>query len=178
MIFTKLALPEVILITPSVFSDDRGFFIESYHQEKFAQGGILDTFVQDNHSKSVQGTLRGLHYQRPPHDQAKLVRCTQGEVLDVAVDIRPNSPTYGKWVSQLLSADSKNMMYIPSTFAHGFYVLSKTAEIQYKCSKPYAPTCEGSIRWNDPTLNIDWQLLPGITPLLSKKDEAAPFFTP
>ncbi len=177
MIFTRLAIPDVILITPTVFSDDRGFFIESYHHEKFRQGGITDTFVQDNHSKSVQGTLRGLHYQLPPHAQAKLVRCIQGEIIDVAVDIRPNSPTYGHWVSHHLSSDNKQMIYVPDTFAHGFYVLSDTAEVEYKCSTTYAPQFERSIKYDDPTLMIDWQLIPGLPILLSKKDEAAPGFS-
>jgi dTDP-4-dehydrorhamnose 3,5-epimerase len=176
MVFTRLAIQDVILVTPTVFNDDRGFFIESYHQEKFYQGGITDHFVQDNHSKSVQGTLRGLHYQLPPHAQAKLVRCTQGEIIDVAVDIRPNSPTYGQWISHHLSSDNKQMLYVPDTFAHGFYVLSDTAEVEYKCSTPYAPQFERSIKYDDPTLAIDWKLIPGLPILLSKKDEAAPKF--
>ncbi len=176
MIFTRLAIQDVILITPTVFNDDRGFFIETYHKGKFTQGGINNIFVQDNHSKSVKGTLRGLHYQRAPHAQAKLIRCTQGEILDVAVDIRKNSPTYGQWVSQILSGENKRMLYIPETFAHGFYVLSNSAEVEYKCTNVYAPQFEESIRWDDPTLNIDWHLIPNHSIHLSKKDAKAPYF--
>jgi len=174
MKFTPLDLPEVILITPTIFTDERGFFTETYHAQKFAQAGILDTFIQDNHSKSTKGTLRGLHLQRPPHGQAKLVRCTQGTIFDVAVDIRPTSKTYKKWVGRILSADSKELLYIPSTFAHGFYVISDTAEIQYKCSTLYAPDFEQSIAYNDPSLNIQWPLIANCPILLSKKDAEAP----
>jgi dTDP-4-dehydrorhamnose 3,5-epimerase len=148
-------LPSVFVIEPVVFSDARGFFFESYHERKFAELGISNHFVQDNHSKSVRGTLRGLHYQLK-FPQAKLCRVVQGEVLDVAVDIRRNSACFGQWMSTLLSAENKHQVYIPAGFAHGFLVLSETAEFLYKCDDFYRPEDEHGIAWNDPEIGIDW----------------------
>lgn len=163
-------IPEVILIKPDVHGDARGFFFESYHQEKFAGLGIKENFVQDNHSKSSRGTLRGLHYQLQ-HPQAKLCRVVVGEVLDVAVDIRMGSPTFGKWVSAVLSSDNKTQIFVPRGFAHGFVTLSDTAEFLYKCTDLYHAEDEHGILWSDPQLAIDW----GVSgPLLSGKDQKYP----
>ena len=155
---TPLAIRDVCLIEPQVFGDDRGFFFESFNHAKFEQAidGKVQ-FVQDNHSKSFKGVLRGLHYQTQ-HPQGKLVRVTQGEVFDVAVDIRPESSTYGKWVGEVLSADNKKQLWIPEGFAHGFLVLSEFAEVLYKTTDYYAPQFEKCIIWNDPTLNINWPI--------------------
>lgn len=163
-------LAEVITIDLEVFGDDRGFFTEIYHKEKFEKAGIKANFVQDNRSSSCKGTLRGLHYQigRP---QGKLVWAFMGEIFDVAVDIRKGSPTFGKWHSCLLSDENKKGIYIPPDFAHGFYVLSETAEVFYKCTELYSPTHERSIIWSDPDLAINW---PVKEPLLSEKDKRAP----
>jgi dTDP-4-dehydrorhamnose 3,5-epimerase len=167
-------LPDILLIEPRVFPDDRGFFLESYQKRQFQEVGIDADFVQDNHSKSCQGTLRGLHYQiRQP--QAKLVRVIAGEVFDVAVDIRRNSPTFGRWTGALLSAQNKRMMWVPVGFAHGFYVTSPDAEVLYKASDYYAPQWERSIRWNDPTIDIQWPLQEE-APILSPKDALASLF--
>ena len=162
----ETALPGVCLIQPKVFLDARGFFLESYHQAKFADLGITDHFVQDNHSRSTRGTLRGLHYQlnRP---QAKLCRVVEGEVLDVVVDIRFGSPYFGKWISVVLSTTNHNHIYVPAGFAHGFLVLSESAQFLYKCSDFYDPADERGIVWNDPDINIAWGIA---DPLLSKKD--------
>jgi dTDP-4-dehydrorhamnose 3,5-epimerase len=167
---TPLAIPEVILFEPKVFGDDRGFFYESFNQARFeAAVGYKVDFVQDNHSKSSQGVLRGLHYQIE-QAQGKLVRVAQGEVFDVAVDIRRASPTFGKWVGAVLSAENKHQLWVPKGFAHGFVVLSETAEFLYKTSDYYAPAFERCIVWNDPDLAIQW---PSTTPpLLSAKDQA------
>ena len=163
----------VLLIVPRIFGDHRGFFLESYNEERYKEAGITCDFVQDNHSKSVKGTLRGLHYQ-VNKAQDKLVRCTQGEVYDVAVDIRPESPTYGQWVGALLSAENHHQLFVPKGFAHGFKVLSETAEFLYKCSDFYSPQDERGLMWNDPDLAIDW---PGDgEPLLSDKDARNPLF--
>ena len=163
-----LAIPDVFLIEPQVFGDDRGFFFESFNHAKFeAAIGRQVSFVQDNHSRSSQGVLRGLHYQRS-RPQGKLVRVTQGEVLDVAVDIRAGSPTYGQWVAQILSAENKRQLWIPEGLAHGFLVLSESAEFLYKATDYYAPEFECCIRWDDPTLAIDWP--DAVSPNLSKKD--------
>lgn len=161
------AIEGVVLIEPGVFKDERGFFFESYHQTKFSELGITDHFVQDNHSKSVKGTLRGLHYQieRP---QAKLCRVIQGEVLDVAVDIRRGSPWFGKFVSTILSAENKQQIYIPEGFAHGYLVLSETAEFLYKCNNFYYPEYERGVLWNDSEIGIDWNIA---DPMLSAKDK-------
>lgn len=169
MKFTPTAIPDVVLIEPQVFADERGFFMETWQRRKFAEAGIDVDFVQDNHSRSVKGTLRGLHYQLPPHAQGKLVRVTVGEVFDVAVDIRRGSPTFGRWVGEYLSAQNKRMLWIPPGFAHGFYVTSDVAEFQYKCTDYYAPACERCIRWDDPQLAIAWPLAG--EPLVSGKDK-------
>ena len=165
---TPLAIPDVILLEPKVFGDDRGFFFESFNQAKFeAAIGRHVTFVQDNHSRSARNVLRGLHYQiRQP--QGKLVRVVQGEVFDVAVDIRKSSPTFGQWVGEILSADNKRQMWVPEGFAHGFVVLSETAEFLYKTTDYYAPEHERCIAWNDPAIGIQWPL--GGAPTLSAKD--------
>lgn len=171
---TPLAIPEVILFEPKVFGDDRGFFYESFNQARFeAAVGYEVDFVQDNHSKSSQGVLRGLHYQIE-QAQGKLVRVAQGEVFDVAVDIRRASPTFGQWVGAVLSAENKHQLWVPKGFAHGFVVLSETAEFLYKTSDYYAPAFERCIVWNDPDLAIDWPLQ--AAPLLSGKDQAGAAF--
>ncbi|HEX7966547.1 MAG TPA: dTDP-4-dehydrorhamnose 3,5-epimerase [Gammaproteobacteria bacterium] len=167
MEFQRLDIPDVVLVKPKVFGDERGWFFESWEARKFAAAGLDVPFVQDNYSRSVKGTLRGLHYQiKQP--QGKLVRVTQGEVFDVAVDIRKSSPTFGKWVGTVLSADNKHQLWVPPGFAHGFYVLSETAEFFYKCSDFYAPEHERTLRWDDPKLGIAWPL--NGAPLLSPKD--------
>lgn len=168
MKFTRLGLPEVVLVEPRVFGDARGFFYESWNARNFADAGLPESFVQDNHSLSTKGILRGLHYQLPPNAQGKLVRAVVGEVFDVAVDIRRSSPRFGQWVGQRLSAENKRMLWIPAGFAHGFLTLSDTAEFLYKTTSYYAPAFERSIRWNDPTLRIDWPL-EGV-PITSPKD--------
>lgn len=167
---TRLAIPDVILFTPKVFGDDRGFFFESFNQQSFEKlTGLQRSFVQDNHSKSQQGVLRGLHYQLSPKAQGKLVRVVQGEVFDVAVDIRRSSPTFGKWVGAKLSADNKQQLWIPEGFAHGFVTLTETAEFLYKTTDYYSPEHERCIAWNDPAIGIDWNFLQA--PLLSGKDQ-------
>jgi len=170
---TPTAIPEVMIIEPDVFGDDRGFFFESFNQKKFeAAIGRKVNFVQDNHSKSVKGVLRGLHYQLPPHAQGKLVRVVQGEVFDVAVDIRKSSLTFGQWVGQVLSAENKRQMWIPAGFAHGFLTLSEQAEFLYKTTDYYAPRAERSIRWDDPDIEVSWGGSDNVT--LSDKDLQAP----
>lgn len=171
----KLQIPDVLLLTPKVFCDERGFFMETWNKQSLAEQGFDFDFVQDNHSKSVKGTLRGLHYQMC-HTQGKLVRVTQGKVFDVAVDLRKDSPTFGKWVGAVLTEDNKQMLWIPPKFAHGFYVISETAEFQYKCTDFYDPTSERSIIWNDNTIGIEWPL-DGNKPLLSEKDKKGKKFT-
>ena len=164
-----LAIPDVLLLEPRVFGDDRGFFYESYNQLVFEQATGADvTFVQDNHSRSVRNVLRGMHYQLAPRAQGKLVRTVVGEVFDVAVDIRADSPTFGKWVGEILSADNKRQLWIPPGFAHGFLVLSDVAEFLYKTTDYYTPECEGSFLWNDPAVGIAWPL--DGDPVLSAKD--------
>jgi len=166
---TPLAIPEVVLIEPRVFGDDRGFFYESFNQQAFRQATGVDVeFVQDNHSRSGRNVLRGMHYQTAPRAQGKLVRAVVGEVFDVAVDIRPDSPTFGKWVGEVLSAENKCQLWIPPGFAHGFLVLSDVAEFLYKTTDYYAPECEGSFLWSDPEVGIDWPLQGA--PILSTKD--------
>ena len=162
------AIPEVLLIEPDVFTDRRGYFLETYHAQRYASIGLADPFVQDNFSWSVQGALRGLHYQLPK-GQGKLVMVLDGAVFDVAVDIRRGSPTFGRWVSVELSSDNKRQLYIPAGFAHGFCVLSPSAAFLYKCTEFYAPLDERGIRWDDPALGIPW---PVPSPLVSPKDEA------
>ena len=161
-------LDGVLLVTPQVFGDDRGFFMETYNQQKAADLGLPTEFVQDNHSKSAKGVLRGLHYQSPQW-QGKLVRVVQGEIFDVAVDIRAGSPTFGQWVGFYLNDENKQQLYVPEGFAHGFVVTSETAEVVYKCTSLYEPAQEGSLLWNDPKIGIEW---PIDSPLLSAKDEA------
>lgn len=168
MNFAPLTIPEIILITPQVFRDERGFFFESWQQQVFADAGIRADFVQDNHSRSIKNVLRGLHYQiRQP--QGKLIRVIVGEVFDVAVDLRKSSPTFGQWAGAVLSAENFQMLWIPPGFAHGFLVLSDSAEFVYKATDFYAPQYERSIRWDDPQIQIDWPLQ-GQTPILSTKD--------
>jgi dTDP-4-dehydrorhamnose 3,5-epimerase len=170
---TPTAISDVLLIEPDIFGDGRGFFFESFSKKKFQQAiGRKVEFVQDNHSKSSKGVLRGLHYQLPPHAQGKLVRVVQGEVFDVAVDIRKSSPTFGQWVGEVLSAESKKQLWIPEGFAHGFLTMSETAEFLYKTTDYYAPDSEASIIWNDDKLSINW---PQTVPIqLSEKDKLSP----
>ncbi|MBF0528040.1 MAG: dTDP-4-dehydrorhamnose 3,5-epimerase [Deltaproteobacteria bacterium] len=170
MNFLHTAIPDVMVIEPKVFGDDRGFFMETWQADKFAHAGITATFVQDNHSKSRQGTLRGLHYQNP-QPQGKLVRVVSGEVFDVVVDIRRSSPYFGQTAWVLLSAENKLMLWVPPGLAHGFYVTSPEAEFFYKCTDYWAPAYEQSIIWNDPDLAIPWPLIDGQTPSLSEKDK-------
>ena len=169
MAYEKLALPEVVLFTPRVFGDERGFFFESFNEREFLEATGLDCrFVQDNHSKSVKGVLRGLHYQLPPHAQGKLVRVVEGSVFDVAVDIRKSSSNFGKWVGALLSADNKQQLWIPPGFAHGFVTLTDTAEFLYKTTDFYAPQSERCIAWDEPRIGVDWHCADA--PQLSAKD--------
>lgn len=176
MKIVKTDISEVLIIEPDCFGDERGWFMESYSKNKFRELGITNEFVQDNHSMSQKkGTLRGLHFQNHPYAQAKLVRCTKGEVIDVAVDLRKGSPTYKKWVSVKLSAENKKMFYIPSGFAHGFLCLSDDVEFQYKVDNPYSKDCDRGIRYDDPSIGVDWgTLLDGIEPILSEKDKNGP----
>lgn len=170
---TKTAIEGVLIVEPAVFGDPRGFFMESWSKRSFEEAGLYFDFVQDNHSSSaVKGTLRGIHFQRGEMSQAKLVRCVKGAVLDVAVDLRPESPTYKQWVAVELSAENKKQLLIPRRFGHGFVTLTDEVEFLYKADNFYAPDQEGGIRWNDPELNIDW----GVEdPVLSNKDQNAPF---
>jgi dTDP-4-dehydrorhamnose 3,5-epimerase len=172
MKFTQTEIPEIILIEPRVFGDSRGFFMETYHFQMFAEAGIAASFLQDNQSGSQQGTLRGLHYQIR-QAQGKLVRVVVGEVFDVAVDIRRGSPTFGQWVGMLLSAENKRQLWVPPGFAHGFYVTSAWAELTYKVTDYYAPEWECGIRWDDPELAVDWPLVEGKPPILSARDAGA-----
>lgn len=172
-IFERLAIPEVIVIEPRVFADRRGFFMETYKRSEFAAKGIDDIFVQENHSKSERGVLRGLHYQRVPHAQSKLVRVLSGEIFDVSVDLRSDSPTSGRWVGVRLSASNRKMVYVPSWCAHGFCVLSDAAEVVYHSSTEYSPDHESGVMWNDPAIGIDW---PVQSPLLSERDRNWPPF--
>jgi dTDP-4-dehydrorhamnose 3,5-epimerase len=172
---TLLNIPDVLLIEPRVFEDERGFFFESFNLKDFKKATGLDiNFVQDNHSKSIKGVLRGLHYQLPPHAQGKLVRVIQGEVLDVAVDLRKSSPTFRKYVTEILSGDNKKQLYIPEGFAHGFLTLSETSEFLYKTTDFYSPDDERCIIWNDKILNINWPK--NIDIQLSPKDVAGKLF--
>ena len=174
MEITPCALPEVLLITPRVFSDSRGFFLESYKENEFARAGITARFVQDNHSRSIRGVLRGLHYQLE-QPQGKLVRAVRGSIFDVAADIRLGSPTFGKWVGVTLDDDRKQSLWIPEGFAHGFCVLSDEADVAYKTTDFYAPSAERGIRWDDPLLGISW---PVAEPVLSEKDLRYPLLSP
>ncbi|MFA4646569.1 dTDP-4-dehydrorhamnose 3,5-epimerase [Pyrococcus kukulkanii] len=169
--FVRLEIPDVILIKPKVFEDERGFFMETYKRPDFEKAGIKGEFVQDNHSRSKYGVLRGLHFQREPYAQAKIVRVVRGVIFDVAVDLRRNSPTFGKWVGVILSEFNKWQLYIPRGFAHGFVVLSDIAEVVYKVDNVYAPSYEAGIIWNDPDIGIKW---PIDNPILSEKDKKWP----
>lgn len=169
MLATPLVIPEVVMFEPRVFGDERGFFFESFNQQLFERAtGLQRHFVQDNHSRSRQGVLRGLHYQLPPRAQGKLVRVVQGDILDVAVDIRGSSATFGRWTSAMLSAENRRQLWIPEGFAHGFITLSPVAEVLYKTTDFYAPELERCIPWNDPDLAIDWHCQD--PPGLSEKD--------
>jgi dTDP-4-dehydrorhamnose 3,5-epimerase len=169
--FRRLAIPDIILIIPKVFGDARGFFLEFYKHSEFSHAGIREHFVQDNHSKSVKGVLRGLHYQKNPDAQGKLVRCLSGKIYDVAVDIRKGSPSFGKWVDAELTGENNHMFYVPPGFAHGFMVLSESAEVLYKCTAEYAPASDRGIIWDDPDIGIRWPLP---DPILSEKDKVHP----
>jgi dTDP-4-dehydrorhamnose 3,5-epimerase len=175
MKFLRTSLRDVIIVEPRVLTDERGFFLETWQAQKFADGGIDVSFVQDNHSASRQWVLRGLHYQiaRP---QGKLVRVTLGEVFDVAVDMRKSSPTFGRYVGEYLSADNRRMMWVPPGFAHGFLVMSERVEFMYKCTDFYSPQDERSLLWSDPDVDIAWPLPPGIEPIVSSRDSRAARF--
>jgi dTDP-4-dehydrorhamnose 3,5-epimerase len=175
MPFTDTPIPGLLLFEPDVFEDDRGYFFEAYNARQFAEAGIGATFVQDNQAHSGYGVLRGLHYQVKPYAQAKLVRALEGMILDVVVDIRPDSPTYGETYKVLLSADNKRQLFIPRGFAHGYLVLSEQAEFFYKCDNFYSWEHEGGIRYDDPKLNIDWEISAEDL-ILSKKDQHLPLF--
>ncbi len=170
----KTELPGVLILTPARFGDSRGFFSESWNRKTLEGHGISLDFVQDNHSLSAQvGTVRGLHFQSPPHAQAKLVRCGKGRLFDVAVDIRRGSPTYGRWIGEELSFENGRQLLIPAGFLHGFVTREPDTEIIYKCTDYYAPECDGAVRFDDPDIGIDWGLPEGVTPLLSDKDAKA-----
>jgi dTDP-4-dehydrorhamnose 3,5-epimerase len=170
----RTEIPDVLIIEPKVFSDERGFFFESFNEKAWREAtGVEARFVQDNHSRSTKGVLRGLHYQLPPVAQGKLVRCVVGEVFDVAVDLRKHSPTFRQWVGESLSADNKKQIWIPQGFAHGFLVISDVAEVVYKTTDYYAAKLDRGIRWNDPELDLDWPCK--ADPVLSEKDANAPF---
>ena len=175
MKFTKTEISDVYIIEPSVFGDNRGFFLESFNLDKFEENVCPIKFVQDNESKSSKGVLRGLHFQKPPFNQAKLVRCVEGRVMDVAVDVRKGSPTYGKHVAIELTGENKKQLFVPRGFAHGFSVLSETAVFAYKVDNTYAPESDSGINWNDKDLNINWGL-PEEDVQLSVKDENLSFF--
>ena len=172
---TKLPIEGLCIIEPTVHGDSRGYFMETYNQRDMHEAGLDMVFVQDNQSLSTKGVLRGLHYQKR-YPQGKLVRVISGEVFDVAVDLRPGSATYGKWHGEILSAENKKQFYIPEGFAHGFYVLSETAEFCYKVTDFYHPDDEGGIRWNDPDIRVEWPLQDGVPVLLSEKDMVQPYF--
>ncbi len=173
MIFTPTRLAGVLLISPEVFRDARGFFLESYNHAQFAAAGIPEAFVQDNHSRSAKGALRGLHFQRDPMAQGKLVRVIRGNIFDVVVDIRPESPTFGHWLGEPLSAESMRMLYVPPGFAHGFLALQDDTDVLYKVTQPYSPAHDRGIIWNDPTLKIAWPDV-GMPYAVSDKDRAYP----
>lgn len=173
--FLPTEIEGMFIIEPAVFGDDRGYFMETYNYQDFAAAGLDMTFVQDNQSKSRRGVLRGLHFQKT-QPQGKLVRVISGEVFDVGVDLRPDSKTFGKWVGVLLSAENKRQFYVPEGFAHGFVVLSETAEFVYKCTRFYDPSDEGGLMWNDPDLGIDWHMPKSVEILLSDKDQKNPSF--
>lgn len=168
---TRCRLEGILLVDTDFFRDERGFFIESYHRKRFQDHGLTDDFVQDNHSRSAKGVLRGMHYQDMTAPMGKLVRCTAGAILDVAVDLRVGSPTFGEWVSEKLTEENMRQLYCPPGFAHGFLTLSDSADVQYKCTGFYTPSAEGSVAWNDTEIGIRW---PNESPQVSRKDAAAP----
>jgi len=170
MQFIPTKIPDVILVEVTKFGDHRGFFMETYHAEKFSAGGISATFIQDNHASSQKNILRGLHYQLK-FPQGKLIRCIQGEILDIAVDIRKSSPTFGQWVGEILSSENARQLYVPPGFAHGYVVRSDNAEVEYKCTELYHPEDDYGILWNDPAIGIDWGIK---NPILSEKDKQQP----
>jgi dTDP-4-dehydrorhamnose 3,5-epimerase len=170
--FRHLEIPEILLIEPKVFRDARGVFMETYKCSDFIQHGIRENFLQDNYSRSSGGVLRGLHYQKDPYAQGKLIQCLRGRIFDVAVDMRKNSPTFGRWVSAELSEENGFMLYVPPGFAHGFIVLGESADVLYKCTREYSPENDRGIIWNDPEVNILW---PVKDPVLSEKDKKHPF---
>lgn len=169
--FKRLEIQDIILVEPKLFFDDRGFFLESFKESEFISNGIDKKFVQDNFSHSVYGVIRGLHYQKNPKAQAKLVTILKGKIFDVAVDVRKNSPTFGKWVGEIISEDDHKLLYIPEGFAHGFCVLSEYADVHYKVSNEYSPEHENGIIWNDPKINILWPIK---NPIISNKDNELP----
>lgn len=173
MKFIETPIQGLWIIEPRIFEDERGFFMETYHQEKFREHGIAETFVQQNHSRSKRGVLRGLHYQTAPYEQGKLVSVAHGEAFDIAVDIRPESPTFGKWFGLTLSSKNHRLFYIPPGFAHGFCALSDEVDFHYSCTTNYSPAHETGIIWNDPYFNISW---PFKEPLVSPKDKRLPTF--
>ena len=175
MPFLKTEIPDLLIFDPVVYKDNRGYFFESYNEQTFFKEGVTNRFVQDNQSFSTYGVIRGLHYQLDPHAQSKLVRVLQGRIIDVAVDLRRSSPTFGKWVAIQLSGDNKRQLFLPRGFAHGFSVLSETAEVSYKCDGLYSKESEGGIRYDDPQLGIDWQI-PAGKAVVSAKDLDLPLF--
>jgi dTDP-4-dehydrorhamnose 3,5-epimerase len=175
MPFLKTEIPDLLIFDPVVYKDNRGYFFESYNEQTFFKEGVTNRFVQDNQSFSTYGVIRGLHYQLDPHAQSKLVRVLQGRIIDVAVDLRRSSPTFGKWFAIQLSGDNKRQLFVPRGFAHGFSVLSETAEVSYKCDGLYSKESEGGIRYDDPELGIDWQL-PAGKAVVSAKDLDLPLF--
>jgi dTDP-4-dehydrorhamnose 3,5-epimerase len=172
--FTNAPLAGVLIIEPKAFADERGFFMEYYHREAFAQNGLNEIFIQDNHSRSAKGTVRGLHYQLPPHQMGKLVKVVKGKIFDVGVDLRKSSPTFGKWYGEVLDDENKKMLYFPPGFAHGFLALSDAAEVIYKCTALYAPASDRGILWNDPAIGINWPLDQVAKALVSDKDGKNP----
>lgn len=169
--FSPLEIPAVVLVEPKAFGDERGYFMESYRASAFREGGVDATFVQDNRSLSSRGVVRGLHYQRQPFAQGKLVSVVRGEIFDVAVDLRPGSSSFGHWLARRLSAENRHMLYVPEGFAHGFQTVSEEAVVHYKTTSEYAPAADAGIRWDDPDLAIDWPVRPAV---LSAKDESLP----
>ena len=170
MQFLPTKIPDVILVEVPKFGDHRGFFMETYHEQKLSDGGISATFIQDNHASSQKNILRGLHYQLK-FPQGKLIRCIKGQILDICVDIRKNSPTFGQWVGQILSSENARQLYVPPGFAHGYMVRSDNAEVEYKCTELYHPEDDYGILWNDPAIGIDWGIE---NPILSEKDKQQP----
>ena len=170
MQFIPTKIPDVILVEVTKYGDHRGFFMETYHEQKFSEGGITPTFIQDNHASSQKDILRGLHYQLK-YPQGKLIRCIQGEILDIAVDIRRSSSTFGQWVGEILSSENARQLYVPPGFAHGYVVRSERAEVEYKCTELYHPEDDYGILWNDPAIGIDWGIK---NPILSEKDKQQP----